>query len=71
MNHFREDDDLMTAEDWKAMYLLLFRAQTEVLERFDDLTPNGVRNRLSAAMQAAEERYISCADGETVPTERR
>ena len=66
MNHFREDDDLMTAEDWKAMYLLLFRAQTEVLERFDDLTPNGVRNCLTAAMQAAEERYINCAGRETL-----
>ena len=62
MSDLREEDDLMTAEDWKTMYLLLFRAQADILERFDELTGNEVHDRLVEAMQAAEEWYISRGD---------
>ena len=59
MSDLREEDDLMTAEDWKTMYLMLLCAQADVLERFGKRMPGDARGRLAAAMQAAEEWYIS------------
>lgn len=58
-----ETSDLMTAEDWKAMYLLLARGIRDA----SDLLPRWTENeaalrRLSLAMQTAEERYLSAGE---------
>ncbi len=58
-----ETSDLMTAEDWKAMYLLLARGIRDA----SDLLPRWTENeaalrRLSLAMQTAEERYRSAGE---------
>ena len=46
--------------DWKAMYMTLFHGITDALERLP-ATPENVpaADRLSKALQDAEERYIS------------
>ena len=59
MNRFREEDDQMTAEDWKAMYLLLFHAQAEVIEQVLTLPRMEILRILGEAAQKAEEHYIS------------
>ena len=59
MSEFIENHDLMESEDWKTMYLILFRAQTEVLIRLQDLSMNEIELILKNAMQRAEDYYIN------------
>lgn len=51
MNDFKEENDLMRAEDWKAMYMMLFRAQTGVLEQASMLSLVEMTDILKKAMQ--------------------
>ena len=64
MDYLEQQDDLMTAEGWKTMYLILFRAQTEVLSRLHDLSPNEIGLILKNAAQEAEDYYINLSEPE-------
>ena len=56
-----QDFDNMRAEDWKAMYLILFRGICDALELSGE--NDAVAERLIRAQQEAEDHYLDVPEG--------
>ena len=60
---FDERDDLMGAEDWKAMYMILQHAVTDVLDEIMNSYHNPeITSKLLIAVTEAEDYYMNVAD---------
>ena len=63
------DPDLMEAEDWKTMYMILNHAISDAVDQMGCLSKEEVKELLVEGLQRAEEYYITV--GEAVTGEER
>ena len=61
MEYFGGEKDNMKAEDWKAMYLILFRGICDALELGGE--QGAAAERLIRASQEAEAYYMDASEG--------